>query len=129
MSTFGANLDRCVHAVNITALRVTTPGPDERSRKRVVAVNSEFPLRLIAKPLAIKDWTGTKKGDLTAVGLYRLKPNVRNVWSCRCLCGNYTVRTGASLSNGDPDDCCCRCKHNRYLARRQRYITGVPGND
>jgi hypothetical protein len=121
-----ADLAQCLRPIDRVAARVTFSHDWYNSCKRVVAVNSSTPLRLIRVPLASKDRTGVRHGRLVVVGLHEIFKKKGHRWSCRCECGNYTIRTGAVLTRNVEDDACCRCKHNDFLIRKRQYREGAP---
>ena len=55
--------------------------------------------------MAYTDITGKKFGRYTA--LKYVKRNNRNVWMCRCDCGNIRFASGSDLRNGKTKSCGC----------------------
>lgn len=54
-----------------------------------------------------RDWTGTKIGMLTVIGLAGYKKYGFWVWECQCECGNKTYVTNCHLYNGHTKSCGC----------------------
>lgn len=108
--------------VNRLAGIVTSRGPDDRTNKHIREIASSNPIAIKSIPLNVKDRTGAVCGQLTCVGFYEYKPKRRNLWVCRCSCGNYVVRTGDSLNARSEHQCCPKCNETQYLKRQATYL-------
>ena len=110
--------------INKTAALVTSGGIHYEPSRNISCDSSDMPIPTIKVPRAVKDYTGAKSGELTVVGLRRIKTN-RNkvkVWVVRCSCGVYETRVTHSLRNiNNNEDCCVKCRQTKYLRRTEYY--------
>jgi len=60
-----------------------------------------------------KKWIGRRFGDLTVVA-FEGKKDHRNMWRCRCDCGNEVVVREVCLKNGHTTSCGCKVDPTRY---------------
>lgn len=58
-------------------------------------------------------WIGRRFGDLTVVA-FEGKKDHRNMWRCRCDCGNEVVVREICLKNGHTTSCGCKVDPSRY---------------
>jgi hypothetical protein len=82
------------------------------------------------------DFTGTKKGQLTVIGLFdhtvnnkgRPKKHIPKAWwAVHCTCGKYEIRSTKALRNKDnKNDRCMVCRRLAQMKRHRDYLDGNP---
>lgn len=110
--------------INKTASLVTSGGVHYEPDRNLTCESSDMPIPTIKVPRAIKNYTGARSGELTVIGLRRIKTNRTKVkvWVVRCSCGIYETRVTRSLRNIDnSEDCCVECRQTKYLRRTEQY--------
>lgn len=73
----------------------------------------------------VKDITGQKFGNLTAIKPAEYKRNTcrSTLWHCKCSCGNETVVAGTALRQGRIVSCgCSRQDYDKRLKMSQRLV-------
>jgi hypothetical protein len=105
--------------INKAAAVVVGKGEHYNPNKKVVNVDSDFPLLTKKLPLNAENLIGIKRGQLIVLGMSKDK-NGR--WVMRCTCGRYTLRTRKAILNEDnQNDCCELCRHWNYVKRTDKY--------
>jgi len=123
--------------VNVTAARVTQPGPRGLEIGKPTAnPDSPTPIAMRPVPAQIPDLTGQRCGQLTVIGLAAQRggkgTSGRSRWVCRCVCGYYVTRKAGAIKNPDnaPYERCERCRQLANLQReteRRRLGLNKPG--
>jgi hypothetical protein len=119
--------------VNVTAARVTQPGPRGLDIGKRGEVLSPTPLPMRPVPAQIPDMTGQRCGRLTVIGLaVQRAQRGKSRWVCRCVCGYYALRSTKAITNPDNQvhERCERCRQVANLQReteRRRLGLNKPG--
>lgn len=76
------------------------------------------------KDMPAEDMSGRKFGRLTVVWHFGRKKKVglgaaSQLWTCRCLCGRYTIRTAKAIKAANPDNMCGICNHLEQIKRSE----------
>ncbi len=110
--------------INKTTALVAGRGVGYVCAKNIVHAHWETPPATLPLMQGMPDLKDKKCGLLTVVGLYRRgdgKGGSR--WLVRCVCGRYTVRRSATITNSkDPNDCCEECRQLLYTKRHQYFL-------
>lgn len=119
--------------INGTAARVMAPGESHVFRLSEGAADSSTPLPV--RPAShhelaqtsFMDLKGKAFGRLTVAGL---SADVKARWVCRCVCGQYVMRTAKTVRGASEEACCdqCRllaCSKQREYVRRTGKHKGI----
>lgn len=115
------NLDDVIKSspLNITAALVTKQSNEDIINKKYPALHSENPIKTKKISKKYEDITGFKFGRFTVMGLFKHKNNVFSTWVCRCICGNYEIRSKKSIKNPENfGDRCHECRNLAYVKKR-----------
>lgn len=102
--------------VNSTAARVVARGESFAYRQLETEICSSVPLPMKDSG-EYDDLSGRKLGRLKVLGRYDAN---KNRWVCKCLCGNYCVRSAIAIAKQAPDAACAQC-YLQAVSRRHEY--------
>jgi len=92
--------------VNASAARVMARGEHFEFKPLETEVCSATPLATREVPADCEDLAGRKFGRLRVIGL---SADVNRRWVCRCICGNYVLRSSKAIKQGAQDAACHQC--------------------
>jgi hypothetical protein len=105
--------------IDKTAAMVLAKGESFVSKKKIVAVHRDAPIKTKPTPYNSEDLTGAQFGSFTVCGL---SVNHKGKWVVRCRCGRWSLRRAAAIKNpANEGDCCEECRQLVYL-RRSEYF-------
>ena len=115
-------LDGIRSPVDRVAARVMRNGVHWTPNKNVQTADQRVPHEL-RNPLSIapehRRLIGHKFGRMTVLGMSFERAKDHALWSVRCGCGIYTLRSAKAIRNPNNNwDCCEACRHLLYLKRK-----------